>query len=542
MAGMVTLPPMTDSPRRLGGRLPLPWLALLCGSLWVWAIWSCAEHWRGNPNYSYGWAVPVLALGFALRRLWNWEPPPETTREGHSTLSRAAGWTMAAAGGALVCGLELARQEMWRPQIVLMLICGLAVSGSLALCAASGGYSLVRAQLFPMLFFWTAVPWPPRLEQPITSTLMGWVAAATAETLHWMGVEAEPSGGAIALRTGLVGITEACSGIRSLQAGIMFGLAIGEWFLLRPAKRVWLLVLAILLAFATNLARTLALSLQGEWHGLAAIDDVHDLIGTITITALIVGIWIAGKLLAPRAAPIPLPPLQEWRRRARELCSRLARRGSPVVASVVLAGLLGFGTARGVYAVMEARSDTQTTAFFVARGAGAGDEFVPVPREIWNELRPTSGAYIRRTATDLPRGQADLYHFFWKPSPWNRFTLVHRPDICMPGVGWRLTGAAEPVDVDFEGQSVRYYAFRFERGTYRALQLWGVWRNGEPVPLEYEAAQVLGDAVPPLGLALEGKRRSATEIVACTLISAEEPPALEMGVAVLRSVFQYRPL
>src|SRR2546426_5805987 len=103
----------------------------------------------------------------------------------------------------------------------------------------------------------------------------------------------QTSGGAITLRTGVVGITEACSGIRSLQAGIMFGLAMGEWFLLRPVRRVVLLVLAIVLALTTNLARTLALSLQAEWHGVDSLDRVHDFIGNTTITALIVGIWVA---------------------------------------------------------------------------------------------------------------------------------------------------------------------------------------------------------------------------------------------------------
>jgi exosortase len=106
--------------------------------------------------------------------------------------------------------------------------------------------------VFPACFFFTAVPWPPRLEQPITSTLMRWVAMATTESLHWLGVEAQASGGAIALRTGLVGITEACSGIRSLQAGIMFGLAMGEWFLLTVPRRIALLGIAVVLAMATN--------------------------------------------------------------------------------------------------------------------------------------------------------------------------------------------------------------------------------------------------------------------------------------------------
>jgi hypothetical protein len=41
----------------------------LLAEVWIWAIWSCAECWRGNPNYSYGWIVPVLSLTDAARRL-----------------------------------------------------------------------------------------------------------------------------------------------------------------------------------------------------------------------------------------------------------------------------------------------------------------------------------------------------------------------------------------------------------------------------------------------------------------------------------------
>ena len=52
-------------PRR---RATVPWAALVLAAVWGWTIWACAEHWRGNPNYSYGWAVPLLAFCFALRR------------------------------------------------------------------------------------------------------------------------------------------------------------------------------------------------------------------------------------------------------------------------------------------------------------------------------------------------------------------------------------------------------------------------------------------------------------------------------------------
>jgi exosortase len=519
----------------------LPWHAFLLLSMWTWAIWSCAEHWQGNPNYSYGWAVPPLALGFGLRRYWrlNQARPPGSYLA--APMSAGTQNFAAMSFGALVFLLEYSREQMWHPEIVLCTICFLTVTSTIAVLRDLGGNDLARAEIFPVLFFLTAVPWPPRFEQPITSALMGWVAAAAAELLHWLGIEAQTSGAAIALRSGLVGITEACSGIRSLQAGIMFGLAMGEWFLLRPVRRVILLLLAVVLALTTNLARTLALSLQAEWHGVNSLDRVHDFIGNTTITALIVGIWVAGKLLAPRVKRRPLPPATEIAGQGRRLLAKVRTEARPVFGLLLLCFLAGIIYARAFYAQLEAQDRTQTAPFFTARiDNSSGNRQAPIPRDIWNELHPTSGEHVRRESPELPPGGGDCFHFFWKPSAWNRFALVHRPDICMPGVGWKPDGEAEPFDVALNGRSIRCYIFRFQRGNAHALELWGAWRNGEAVPLDYQPAQVLGAAVPPLSLHLEGKRRSATEIIACSVIADGTAPSREIAVALLQSVFQYK--
>ena len=214
----------------------------------------------------------------------------------------------------------------------------------------------------------------------------------------------------------------------------------------------------------------------------------------------------------------------------------------PVFGLLLLCFVAGIICARALYARLEAQDQTQTAPFFTARiDNSSGNRQAPIPRDIWNELRPTSGEYVRRESPELPRGGADCFHFFWKPSVWNRFALVHRPDICMPGVGWKLDGKAEPFDVMLNGRFIRCYIFRFQRGNAHALELWGVWRNGEAVPLDYQPAQVLGAAVPPPSLHLEGKRRSATEIIACSVIVDGTAPPPEIAVALLQSVFQYKP-
>src|SRR5437667_3550663 len=473
----------------------LPWPALLLLGIWAWAIWSCAEHWQGNPNYSYGWAVPPLALGFGLRRYWKLNHPRPPASYLAARMPAGAQILAALSFGGLVFLLEYSREQMWHPEIVLWSICLLTVISTIAALRGLGGNDLARAEIFPVLFFLTAVPWPPRFEQPITSALMGWVAAATAELLHWLGIEAQTSGAAIALRSGLVGITEACSGIRSLQAGIMFGLAMGDCFLLRPVRRVVLLLLAIVLALATNLARTLALSLRAAWHGVDSLDRVADSIGNTTITALIVGIWVAGKLLAPRANWSPLPPATEIAGQARRFLAMLRTEARPVFGLLLLCFVAGIICARALYARLEAQDQTQTAPFFTARiDNSSRNRQAPIPRDIWNELRPTSGEYVRRESPELPHGGADCFHFFWKPSAWNRFALVHRPDICMPGIGWESGGPPESITIDFSGHPMQLYLFRFRRGDIEALELWGVWRNGNAVPLDYQPDQVLRSA------------------------------------------------
>ena len=509
----------------------------LLAAAWIWAIWSCGEYWRGNPNYSYGWIVPVLSLTYAARRL----TLGQSENIARSILA-APIWVTVFIGivaAALIFALEFAREQVWHPIIVIWTIAFIPITLTLFVCWLTGGKTLLLAELFPILFFLTAVPWPPRFEQPITAGLMQAVAAATTALLHWFGIPAQTTGGAIALRTGVVGITEACSGMRSLQAGIMFGLAMGEWFLLRPLRRIALLFLAIALAFATNLIRTVALSLQAEWHGLDVVEKIHDLTGTLAVIVLVIGIWISALALRSRIRASAHFGFENVGARLRAFGAAIPSILQRAAAAIFIAGIFGIAIAQIVSVKIEARDQTQTAPFFSVRESPSQTR-VQLPRDVWNELHPTSGEYIR---TRDPRlGAGETFHFFWKPSPWNRFVLVHRPDICMPGIGWESVGPPQSITIDFSGRQTQFYLFRFRRGDIQALELWGVWRNGEAVPLDYQPDQVLRTAAALPALRLEGKRRSATEIVACVIGGdANHPPNAEQAIAILKTVFQYQP-
>ena len=514
---------------------PRGYWALLAAA-WIWAIWSCAEYWRGNPNYSYGWIVPVLSLAYVARRL----TLAQSENIARPILSVPI-WMIIFIGivaAAMIFALEFAREQVLHPIIVIWAIAFVPISLTLLACWLAGGRNLLRAELFPILFFLTAVPWPPRFEQPITAGLMQAVAAATTGLLHWFGIPAQTAGGAITLRTGVVGITEACSGMRSLQAGIMFGLAMGEWFLLRPLRRIALLLIAIALALCTNLVRTLALSLQAEWHGLAAVEKIHDLTGTLAVSILVVAIWICARALCQRDR------VEHFRFEKLITCSRAMAETIPSASSraataLLIAGVCGIAIAQILSATIDARDQAQTAPFFSVR-EDPSQTRLQLPPDVWNELHPTSGEYIR---IRHPRfGVGDAFHFFWKPSPWNRFVLVHRPDICMPGVGWESSRQPESITIDFSGRQTQFYLFRFRRGEIEALELWGVWRNGDAVPLDYQPDQVLRAAAAPQELHLEGKRRSATEIVGCVIGGNQDhPPEAERAIAIVKWVFRYEP-
>src|SRR5205823_4980128 len=432
---------------------------------WTWAIWSCAEYWRGNPNYSYGWIVPVLGFAYAARRLTLAQiiagiMPENIARP----ILPVSIWRIGFFGivvAAIIFGLEFAREQVWHPIIVIWTIAFIPITLTLFVCWLTGGKTLLLAELFPILFFLTAVPWPPRFEQPITAGLMQAVAAATTALLHWFGIPAQTTGGAIALRTGVVGITEACSGMRSLQAGIMFGLAMGEWFLLRPLRRIALLLIAIAFALITNLIRTVTLSLHAEWHGLAAVDKIHDLTGTLAVIVLVIAIWIFALALRSHYRCSSHFSFENLSARLRAIAAVIPTTLGRAALAILIAGVFGIAIAQIVSAKIETRDQTQTAPFFSVR-EGPSQTRVRLPRDVWNELHPTSGEYIR---TRDPRlGAGETFHFFWKPSPWNRFVLVHRPDICMPGIGWESVGPPQSITIDFSGRQAQLYLFRFRPG------------------------------------------------------------------------------
>src|ERR1035441_3828368 len=132
-----------------------------------------------------------------------------------------------------------------------------------------------RGLAFPICFFLVAVPWPSGLETFMVQSLMRSNVATTVELLGLFGIPAVQHANVIEVGAGVVGIDEACSGIRSLQATLMISLFLGELYLLTVRRRVGLVALGFVLAFVFNVARTLLLTGIASARGVGTVSSQY---------------------------------------------------------------------------------------------------------------------------------------------------------------------------------------------------------------------------------------------------------------------------
>ena len=150
-----------------------------------------------------------------------------------------------------------------------------------------GGKPWVCHFAFPVAFFFVAVPWPTAVEVPIIQGLMRMVAHVAAETAMLLGIPAQVEGNLIRVSTGLVGVNEACSGIRSLQTSLMIGLLFGELKRLSVLRRVALVVGAVIdCALFANFFRAVFLVTVAATKNISEVSRWHDVAG-YTIIALV---------------------------------------------------------------------------------------------------------------------------------------------------------------------------------------------------------------------------------------------------------------
>ncbi|MCF3648520.1 exosortase/archaeosortase family protein [Synoicihabitans lomoniglobus] len=444
------------------------WVVALWGPLW----WRLQEAWSVDPELMHGWAVPVLAvyLWSQRRRFWS----------GTESVSvRASRWgRFAMVTGLLGVWLLLPVLEVNPLWPTAQWAAGLfAVGGSIGVLAWSGGGRLVRLGLFPLVFALTALAWPSIVREPLVTALTRWHAEIAAEIVSLAGMPAVVSGNVIEVKSGLIGVEEACSGLRSLQAVWMFALFFGELHLLGLGARVRIVFVALAAAMFGNVVRTIFLTWQIGKGGAVAGMAWHDQAGTAVLLFTFVVIfayafWIARR--TPDAGPV-VGAATTWH--------------WPHVSmgwiAIVIVGwaTLEIGVARW---------------FEREHGAGATErwafrETLPLTWEsavvapaVIETLLCTSAEELHSTTAGGRRGASLAGIFRWENDAAAVGTLInaHDPSVCMPAIGGTLEGMSPPVMVRIAGRDLVFDVYRFRTREQVQIVFNAVWdaTRGESLP------------------------------------------------------------
>src|SRR6266550_2744598 len=246
---------------------------LLLAALWVGLCRELSGEWSVNEQYNFGWFVPFFAFYLFWLR-WQDRPPTQT-----SNLNSHIAYSAALAIAALLLLLPLRLFEIANPEWRLLAwVHALAVvTLTLLLLWWEGGKAWLRHFAFPVAFIFIAVPWPTSLETPVIQGLMRIVAHVAAETAMLLGTPAQVEGNLIRVSNGLVGVNEACSGIRSLQTALMIGLLFGELKRLSVLRRVLLVAGAVVIALFANFVRAVFLVQVAATESISEVSRWHDI-------------------------------------------------------------------------------------------------------------------------------------------------------------------------------------------------------------------------------------------------------------------------
>jgi len=407
-------------------KLPsLPWtswaLLIAGGAL---AFHPVSVTWSNNPNYSFGWLIPFVAL-FLFSERWPKRPHPGLSAKGlHFVLPIGL-------GGCLFFFLRLAAEADpdWRPGLWLMI--GLYVWALLSWLWIYGGWPWVRHFAFPVCFLFLGLPWLFQIEFPLVQGLMRLNTMLVANSLHLLDISAEAAGNIIRLPNCELGVEEACCGILSLQASLMMGCLLGEIYWLTIRRRILLVAACLAFALIGNYGRTLFLSLVAVTNGVESVARWHDTAGFSILVFTALSAWVAClflKIFSPVSIhnSSPLPVKEKGYVEQAHLAQRMAL-------TVFLVLLLAEAGTQAWFGWRELKIPRHPQ-WIVNLAQSESFKEITVPEVTLQALQ----CDFNRTGQwqDRQGWNWTAYWFGYKPKAYNKVIMGwHNPDKCLPSAG-----------------------------------------------------------------------------------------------------------
>lgn len=445
----------------------VPWLALLgLGGFWLIVVRMLSPQWSVYAQYNYGWAVPFLCA-YLLWQRWPNRPAPAPAHVVQALLVFTLCAFLLLPTRVIVEANPIWRAGSWAMALEL-------VGLSLCIVYLVGGKSWLKHFGFPIFFFLIAIPWPSQWEGAVVQTLMRVNTTIVVEILTALGVPAVARGNVIEISTGLVGIDEACSGIRSLQATLMIALFFGELNRLRVARRTGLVLVGVALALVCNMARTFVLVWVCSKSGLGALDQWHDPTGIAILLVCFGGLWAVAHKLRPPASPAApqIVTSSPWPRPLPQL----------IPAAVLIWLVLVEGGTAAWFGVHE-KADPRILNWSVRWPTDKPDlRQVELSRRVILEMKFKEGKSMSWRESDGIAWQA--FYFRWGPATSLlervrvQLAKTHRPEICLPAAGLTLRADRGIKDFGVGGLTLPFRAYYFEDRGLPVHVYFCAWEDG----------------------------------------------------------------
>jgi len=246
-----------------------PILAAILAALYWPILTGLVAQWWDDANYSHGFLVPLFSGFLAWRdRARLTAAVPRGSLPGLAVLIGGL--------GILILGTIGAENFLMRASLIIVL------SG---LVLFHLGRRVLRILFFPLTFLFFMVPLPAVVFYAVTFPLQRLAAENAAWTLDLLGVPVLLDGNVIHLSQITLGVTEACSGIRSLIS-LLAGAVAWAYLTLPLGLIAGAFVLsAIPITIFANAARVVATGLIGQWLGVEyASGFFHEFAGLAVYT------------------------------------------------------------------------------------------------------------------------------------------------------------------------------------------------------------------------------------------------------------------
>jgi exosortase len=459
------------------------------GAFWLLLIYELGAQWTIYQQYNYGWAVPFLCAYLIWQSAGRKVQGASPGAQGATSKEQRALFLL------LLCCYGATRfvheaNPVWR---LTSLLLALEVIGlTLMVVRFVLGPARVAQVAFPICFFLVAVPWPYPIESFLVDLLTRLNVGTTIELLGLLGVPAVQHGNVIEIGTGMVGIDEACSGIRSFQATLMISLFLGEFYGLRVLRRVVCVLAGFGFAFVFNVGRTLLLTRVASLKGTGAIAAWHDPAGVTILVACFVSLWLLASWLGRQKTERSVP---DWPRQKAEngalkdggygLSTRTESHKQNAHPGHLLLGrgegglqLVGYLLLLLPVWFVVVEGGTQTWYGFHERVESkqqnwslqipSGYQTKPVDELITSEFRYDNGLEIEWEDTNKARWQ--LFYFRWEPArALHRRVRVqrakmHGPATCLTHLGMTLENnlGVKVVEIGQFKLAVEHYVFAVE--------------------------------------------------------------------------------